>query len=99
MQTDVLASAPRTTDGQMLDQSGGTIGRTRVKAVYIVPNGTSGSVVLHDGGSGGATKVTLNTITGATASDYIEFPGEGILFSTNVYADVTNVASVMVIYG
>lgn len=99
MQTDVSASAPRTTDGQMLDNSGNPLVRTRVKAVYIVPNGTSGSVVFHDGGVSGPIKLTLNTITGATASDYIEFPGEGILFSTDVYADVTNVASVMIIYG
>ena len=99
MQTDILASAPRTTDGQMLNQNGETIARTRVKAVYIVPAAGAGSVVLRDGGVSGPIKVTLNTLAGATASDYIEFPGEGLLFQTNVYADVTTVASVMVFYG
>ena len=99
MQTDILASAPRSTDGQMLDQNGGTIARARVKAVYIVPDTGAGSVVLRDGGVSGPIKVTLNTLAGATASDYIEFPGEGLLFQTNVYADVTTVASVMVFYG
>ena len=99
MQTDILASAPRTTDGQMLNQNGETITRTRVKAVYIVPAAGAGSVVLRDGGVSGPIKVTLNTLSGATASDYIEFPGEGLLFQTNVYADVTTVASVMVFYG
>jgi len=99
MQTDILASAPRTTDGQMLDQSGGNITRARVKAVYIVPAAGAGSVVLRDGGVSGPVKVTLNTLAGATASDYIEFPGEGLLFQTNIYADVTTVASVMVFYG
>jgi len=99
MQTDVLASAVRTTDGQMLDQNAGVIARTRVKAVYIVPAAGAGTVVLRDGGASGQIKVTLNTLSGATASDYIEFPGEGLLFQTNVYADVTTVASVMVFYG
>ncbi len=99
MQTDVLASAVRSTDGQMLDQNAGVIARTRVKAVYIVPAAGAGTVVLRDGGASGQIKVTLNTLSGATASDYIEFPGEGLLFQTNVYADVTTVASVMVFYG
>ena len=99
MQTDILASAVRTTDGQMLDQNAGVIARTRVKAVYIVPAAGAGTVVLRDGGVTGPIKVTLNTLSGATASDYIEFPGEGLLFQTNVYADVTTVASVMVFHG
>jgi len=99
MQTDVLASAVRSTDGLMLDQNGNSVGRTRVKAVYIVPAAGAGTVVLRDGGASGQIKVTLNTLSGATASDYIEFPGEGLLFQTNVYADVTTVASVMVFYG
>ena len=99
MQTDILASAVRTTDGQMLDQNAGVIARTRVKAVYIVPSAGAGTVVLRDGGVTGPIKVTLNTLSGATASDYIEFPGEGLLFQTNVYADVTTVASVMVFHG
>ena len=99
MQTDILASAVRTTDGQMLDQNAGVIARTRVKAVYIVPSAGAGSVVLRDGGVTGPIKVTLNTLAGATASDYIEFPGQGLLFQTNVYADVTTVASVMVFHG
>ena len=99
MQTDILASTPLTADGQMLDQNGAVIPRTRVKAVYIVPAAGAGSVVLRDGGASGQVKVTLNTVAGATASDYIEFPGQGLLFQTNVYADVTTVASVMVFYG
>jgi hypothetical protein len=94
MQTDVLASAVRSTDGQMLDQSTGVIGRTRVKAVYIVPSvsggaAVAGTVVLRDGGVSGDVRVTLNTLEGSTTPDYITFPGEGILFRTNVYADVT----------
>ena len=104
MQTDVLASAVRSTDGLMLDQNGNSVGRTRVKAVYIVPTVTdgvavAGTVVLRDGGVSGDVRITLNTLVGSTTPDYITFPGEGIVFRTNVYADVTTVASVMVFYG
>jgi hypothetical protein len=100
MQTDILASAVRTTDGVMNDQAGNAIERCRVKAVYIVPAAGAGSVVLKDGTSGsGTTKITLNTLASSTAVDYILMPGEGLLFRTGVYADLTDVASVMVIYG
>jgi hypothetical protein len=100
MQTDILASAVRTTDGVMNDQAGNAIERCRVKAVYIVPTAAAGTVVLKDGTSGsGTTKITLNTLASSTAVDYILMPGEGLLFRTGVYADLTDVASVMVIYG
>ena len=56
MQTDVLASKPRTDAGQLLDQNSLVIGRCRVKAIYIVPNSAAGQVIFKDGGSGGPTK-------------------------------------------
>jgi hypothetical protein len=99
MQTDILASAVRTNDGVMNDQAGNAIGRCRVKAIYIAPAAGAGSVVLKDGSSGGATKVTINTIASSTNTNYVLLPGEGLLFQTGVYADITDVASVMVFYG
>ena len=99
MQTDVLASAVRTTDGQLLDQAGDTIIRARVKSIYIVPAATAGSVVFKDGGTGGTTRLTLNTVASATQPTYLLLPGEGLLFSTNIFVDVTDIGSVMVFYG
>lgn len=99
MQTDVLASGVRTTSGQLQDQAGNNLGRVRVKAIYIVPSASAGSVVFKDGGSGGSTKITVNTLASSTAPDYVLMPGEGLLFQTDVYVAVTSVASVMVIYG
>lgn len=99
MQTNVLASAARTDDGQLLDQATNTIGRCRVKGVYIVPSGTAGSVVFKDGGSSGTTRMTLNTVASATQPTYLLLPGEGLLFSNNIYVDVTSIGSVMVFYG
>jgi len=98
MQTDVLASAVRTTDGLLADQAGNTLGRNRVKAIYIVPAAGAGSVVFKDGGASGAVKVTVNTLAASSAPDYVLIPGEGLLFQTNIYVDVTDIASVMVFY-
>jgi hypothetical protein len=98
MQTDVLASAVRTTDGLLADQAGNSLGRNRVKAIYIIPAAGAGSVVFKDGGASGTVKMTVNTLASSTAPDYILLPGEGLLFQTNIYVDVTDIASVMVFY-
>jgi flagellar basal body P-ring protein FlgI len=55
-------------------------------------------VVLKDGGASGTAKITLNTPAVAEMFNAL-LPGEGIKFSTDVYVDVTNVASVTVFYG
>ena len=99
MQTDVLASVPLTGTGQFTNQTPVALGRTRVKAVYMIPSATAGSVVFRDGGSGGATVITLNTVASATQPTYLIFPGEGVLFSTNVHGTVTNVTSATIFYG
>ncbi len=100
MQTDVLASVPLTASGQFASQnSGGNIQSCRVKAVYIVPTATAGSVVFTDGGSGGSTRITINTVASATQPTYLLMPGEGVLFRTNVYGTVTNIGSVTIFYG
>ena len=98
MQTDILASQVRTTDGQLNNQAGNTIGRARVRSVYIVPSGTAGSVVFKDGGATGTTRMTINTVASATQPTYMLMPAEGVLFSTDIYVDVTDIGSVMVFY-
>ena len=99
MQTDVLVSQVLTADGQFTNQASATIGRARIKAVYMIPSGTAGSVVFKDGGASGTTVMTLNTVASATQPTYLIFPGEGVLFSTNVYGDVTSIGSVTIFYG
>jgi hypothetical protein len=99
MQTDVLASGVRTSDGLLADQAGNDLGRVRVKAIYIVPAAGAGSVVFKDGGASGTTRMTVNTLASSTAPNYILLPGEGLVFQTNVYVDVTTIGSVMVFYG
>ena len=100
MQTDVLVSAVLSSDGQFTNATAtADITRCRVKAVYIVPAATAGSVVFKDGGTGGTTIMTLNTVGSATQPTYLLFPGEGVLFTTKVYADVTNIDTVTIFYG
>ncbi len=99
MQTDVSASAVRTTDGLLADQASNTLGRNRVKAVYIVPDTVAGSVVFRDGGASGTVRITINTLASSTSPDYIPLPEQGVLFQTNIYVDLTSVVSVMVFYG
>jgi hypothetical protein len=64
-----------------------------------VPTGTAGSVVFKDGGSGGSTIMTLNTVASATQPTWILVPDQGILFQTNIHVTLTDVGSVMVFYG
>ncbi len=99
MQTDVLVSVPITGSGQFTDQTPTNLARCRVKAVYIIPTATAGSLVLRDGGSGGAVKATLNTVASASQPTYILFPGEGLVFQTAVYGTVSNLGSATIFYG
>ena len=99
MQTDVLVSVPITGTGQFTNQVPTALGRTRVKAVYMIPSATAGSVIFKDGGASGTTVITLNTVASATQPTYLIFPGEGVLFSTNVHGTVANVTSVTIFYG
>ena len=71
--------------------------RARVKGLSYVTNGTAGSVTIKDGGSGGATVLTLNT-PGVTDIYDLMIPDNGILCSTNVHVTVSNVTSVTVLY-
>jgi len=100
MQTDVVSSVPLTVSGQFASQNSlGNVQSCRVKAIYIVPSGTAGSVVLTDGGSSGSTRMTINTVASATQPTYLILPGEGVLFRTNVYGTLTNVGSATIFYG
>lgn len=100
MQTDVLASVPLTLTGQFAAQSSaGNIQSCRVKAIYIVPGATAGTVVLTDGGASGFTRMTINTVASATQPTYLLMPGEGVRFYTNVYGTLTGVGSVTIFYG
>lgn len=90
MQTDVKAKSLAASDTVFGD-------RTRVRGMVVEPGASAGSVVLKDGGSGGTTIMTINTLAGGETFNLI-IPAEGVLFNTDVYATLTN-AKVTVFYG
>lgn len=82
-----------------ISASGSVYGaRARVKGILVTPTSTAGSVVLKDGGSGGTARITLNSTTDLKPF-YVAVPGEGVLFDTNVYGTLTNIAAITVFYG
>lgn len=101
MQTDVLVSQPLGADNTFKDQAGNAIGRCRIKAIYGTSGAAAGTVVIYDGSStAGRCMMTISTPTAATQGTFwLLMPGEGVLARNGLYADLTNVDSVMVIYG
>ena len=94
MQTDVKS--------KHLNASGSVFaGRTRVKGFSICATAsTSGTMLLKDGGSSGTTLLEIDIPSNSNPNSfYVLVPGEGVLFSTDVYATLTNIASVTVFYG
>lgn len=89
MQTDVMAKS--------LAASGSVIGnRARVRGALVEPGSGVGSVVFKDGGSGGTTLFTVNTVAGGEPFSVI-IPAQGVLFETDVYVTLTD-AKVTVFY-
>jgi hypothetical protein len=95
MQTDVKASTITSTGAFQNEAATANIQRTRVKGIYFVGTGT---VTLQDGGSGGVTRLSLTGGSGGD-SNFVLIPGEGILFTTDVYGTLTTVSSVTIFYG
>lgn len=93
MQTDVK-STYRTDDGAIFG------GPARIKGILISPATTAGSLVLKDGGAGGATVFQSSWPANASPSPFnIIVSGEGIRCETSIYADVTDLTSITVFYG
>jgi len=92
MQTDVKSNH-LTASGTIFN------GRTRLKSVSYRGNGTDGYVKFRDGGSSGPILCELDVGTSDTFTIYVLIPGEGVLFQTSLYADLSNVNAVTVFYG
>ena len=75
--------------------------RTRVKGFSICSTASqAGTLLLKDGGSGGTTLIEIDIPSNSNPNSfYVAIPQQGVLFETNVYATLTNIASVTVFYG
>jgi hypothetical protein len=89
MQTDVKAVEVTSTGSAYAS-------RTRVRGI-VINYASGGTVALKDGGSSGATLFSF-TAPAAAGSTNIIIPGEGVLFSTSVYASLSS-ATITVFYG
>ena len=76
-------------------------GRARVKGFSICATAsTAGTLLLKNGGSGGTTLIEIDIPSNTNPNSfYVAVPGEGVLFTTNVYATMTGLSSVTVFYG
>lgn len=93
MQTDVK-SASNTVTSTFFN------GPTRLKGVLVTANATAGTVVFKDGGETGSSLLTVTLPANATNNPlYMELPGEGIRFSTSLFANLTAVNAVTAFYG
>ena len=75
--------------------------RTRVQQVSFVGNGTAGTITLYDNPSAGSGNILFQWAFGTadTQTVVILIPGDGILALTGVYATITNVSALSVMYG
>lgn len=71
----------------------------RLKAVSYRGNGTAGNIVFKDGGASGTTLLELDVGTSDTFTIYILIPGEGVRFTSSIYATLTNVSAITAFYG
>ena len=101
MQTDVLLTQPLGSSNTFKMQNGNALGPCRIKAIYGTAAALAGTVVLYDGSNSSGSPIgTISTPTAANQGTYyILLPGEGIKVTTGVYATITNVDSVMLVYG
>jgi len=71
-------------------------GPARVGTIHYHGSGSTGSVVLKDGGASGTTLITMDVHSNATGE--LNVPDEGVKFNTDVYAVLTNMSSVTIFY-
>ena len=84
-----------------LNADGQAVGyRVRVKAIYGVAGAGVGSVKFYDGtDTNGELLINIDTPAGTGNNFYMMIPGEGVLFRTGVYVDVTDITGVTIYYG
>jgi hypothetical protein len=93
MQTDVKSTH--------LTASGNIDGlnRNRLKSISYRGDGQDGYIRLRNGGASGTVLCELDVGTSDTFTIYVLLPGEGILFPSGIYVDISHVSATTVFYG
>jgi hypothetical protein len=75
--------------------------RTRVKGFSVCAVASqTGTLLLRDGGVSGPVLIEIDIPSNTNPNSfYVAIPQQGVLFTTDVYATITNIASVTVFYG
>ncbi len=75
--------------------------RTRVKGFSVCGVASqTGTLLLRDGGVSGPVLIEIDIPSNSNPNSfYVAIPQQGVLFTTDVYATITNIASVTVFYG
>ena len=71
-------------------------GPARLTAIHYHSAGSTGSVVLRDGGASGTTVFTLDFHANSTGD--LTIPQEGVRFNTDIHATFTHVTSMTFFY-
>ena len=71
-------------------------GRRRLVGMHYHSAGSTGKIVLKDGGASGTTIMTLDFH--ATSTGDLNIPDEGVLFETDIHATYTNITSATFFY-
>ena len=71
-----------------------TTDRARLKSISYRGSGTAGFVKVRDGSASGTILVELDVGTSDTFTIYVPIPGEGVLFPTSIYAQLSNVDAI-----
>jgi len=73
--------------------------RARLKSISYRGDGTDGFVKLRDGSVSGTVLMELDVGTSDSFTIYLLIPGEGVLFPTSIYAELSHVAAITAIWG
>lgn len=91
-----LASANATASGTLVSSG------CRVHGIYWRGGATAGTVTFKDGGSGGTTKLIINTpgitTSGPTPCAFMPIPGDGLWFVTDCYVALSVADAVTILY-
>lgn len=85
-----VQSVTLTSNGSIFD------GPSRVKGIHYVAPSHDGLIELKNGGASGSVLITI--ATPASGYETFNLPGDGVVFSSNVYANLTNITSLTVFY-
>jgi len=73
-------------------------GRTRLRGILFLGDGTAGDIYFRDGGASGTVKLQFNIPANSNNDVGLTLPGEGILFDTSIYVQMPGTVSSMTIF-